>query len=107
MGSSKREEPPKLSSIDHSPAISLPSVGIPMEEGARGCPRAPFLSSFLLLSSLSWGRCRLQGKAFFREGWGEVMRSMFWFVSFFFVPLCLEMVVIGAEGLFPVSAYGY
>ena len=42
------------------------------------------------------------------EGWGEVMRSVFWSVSFFFfVPLCFEMVVIGVEGLFPVSAYGY
>jgi len=55
MRSSKMEEAPSLSSIDHSPAISLPSVGV-STEGARGCPRAPSFSYLLSLSlSLSVG----------------------------------------------------
>ena len=64
------------------------------------------LPSFSYLPSLG-GDVDFKGRLSLGKVGGEVMRSMFWFVSFFFVPLCLEMVVIGVEGLFPVSAYSY
>lgn len=67
-------------------------------EGARGCPRALFLS---YLPSIG-GRCRLQGKVFFMEGWGEVMRFVFWSVSFFFLFLCaLKWLSLESEACSP------